>query len=125
MSQTTNPPTVKPSRGEPARRQHDGNGAPDANAHPGEGVPRDLKPPSNGAVVIAVSAFAVLLIVLFVVGWVPHHREVESARTDAADRANQLPVVIYRKLAISAGTHDVILPCDVKANQANRHLRPY
>jgi RND family efflux transporter MFP subunit len=128
MAQTTTP-TLKPSRQNPpglpaheqdgggsnAPDQHAGNGH--GEAHPGEGIPHDLKTPSTGAVIIAVSGFVVLLVILFFVGWIPSYREKQAAYNDAVERANALPVVSYATPAISTGSHDVVLPCDVKANQ--------
>jgi membrane fusion protein (multidrug efflux system) len=121
MAQTTKTmPDVKPSRSNPPalpEPPHDGAGH-EGNAHSGEGVPHDLKTPGTGSVVIAVIAFAIVLVALFIVGEVPSYRENKAARADAAERANQLPVVTYSNPAISSGTHDVTLPCDVKANQS-------
>jgi RND family efflux transporter MFP subunit len=83
----------------------------------GDGVPTDLKPPSGLAVFIAVSAFVLLLVVLFFVGWIPDHREQVRVREEAVARSQQLPVVQFTTISPQTGAHDVILPCNIKANQ--------
>ncbi len=72
MAQTTNPTQVKPSPVSPAH--HDGQQQPQ---HGGDehAVPTDLKMPSTTTVLIAAGLFVLLLIALFLVGWIPSHRE--------------------------------------------------
>lgn len=112
MSQTQTPPAVKPSKIDPApghEPQHHGDE---------HGIPKDLETPSGFAIAIAVAAFVLLLVVLFFVGYIPSHREETLARDEAVARSKMLPVVQWTNPISTAGAHDVILPCNVKANQS-------
>jgi len=82
-------------------------------------MPTDLKAPSGFAVVVAVGAFVALLVILFLVGWIPDHREKQLARDEAAQRATALPQVQVTKISkqTDTGAHDLILPCNLTANQ--------
>jgi membrane fusion protein (multidrug efflux system) len=112
MSQTQTPPAVKPSKVDPSpghEPEHHGDE---------QGIPKDLEAPSGFAIAIAVGAFVLLLIALFIVGYIPSHREETQTRDEAVARSKMLPVVQWINPVTTSGTHDVILPCNVKANQA-------
>jgi membrane fusion protein, multidrug efflux system len=112
MSQTQMPPTVKPSKVDPSPTH-------DPQHHGDEhGIPTDLKTPSGLSIAIAVGAFVLLLIVLFLVGYIPSHREETQVRDEAEARSKMLPVVQWTNPIPTTGTHDVVLPSNVKANQA-------
>jgi RND family efflux transporter MFP subunit len=107
------PPTSNRDRAPaPPDRQHDDHGG-DENE-----IPTDLKQPSTGLVIVVVIAFAILLAGLFVVGFVPSYREEQASRQDARDRADRKPVVSIMLPKISTGEKQVILPCNVTANQS-------
>jgi RND family efflux transporter MFP subunit len=112
MTQTTTPPPVKPSKVSPPEN---GGGHEHGDDH---GIPTDLATPSGFSIAIAVGAFVLLLVVLFLVGWIPAHREQTQVREEAVARSQMLPVVSYATPVPTTGSHDVILPCNVKANQA-------
>jgi RND family efflux transporter MFP subunit len=121
MASTIEQPHVKPSPvNPPPVPAGNGTGHGDHSGHDGgeHGIPPDLKVPGTGSVIIAVSVFVLLLVAVFLIGWIPDHRENVQARDDAAARAAQLPIVSYTIPTISSGNdHDIVLPCDVKANQ--------
>jgi RND family efflux transporter MFP subunit len=62
-------------------------------------------------------AVIVLLGGLFVVGYVPHHKAEEQAKGDAQEMANQELTVTVTAPVESPKTTDLVLPCDVKADQ--------
>lgn len=116
MTQTTNPPPVKPSPVVPIPDDgHHDQGGHDGGEH---GIPKDLKMPGTGAVIIAVSLFVLLLVALFLVGWIPDRRDRNAARSEADARASALPSVSFTIPTISPENHDVTLPCNIKANQS-------
>ena len=86
-------------------------------AHDGEEIPHDLKPPSGLAVVVVTIAFVLLLATLLVVGLIPHRREQAQTRREARDRAEAKPIAQWTHPRSSTGEQDVLLPCDVSANQ--------
>jgi hypothetical protein len=86
--------------------------------HGEHGIPKDLQAPGALAIIIAVSGFVALLVVLFLVGWIPDQREQNEARKQSADRASAMPVVQFIKTSPQTGTHDLRLPCNVQANQS-------
>jgi membrane fusion protein (multidrug efflux system) len=81
------------------------------------GVPADLTKPGNGTVIGVVGLFVLLLAGLFIVGFVPSHREETQTRSDAAERATAKPAVLWAHPITSTGEKDVQLPCDVTAYQ--------
>ena len=87
------------------------------DAHAEGAIPDDLSAPSGLVIVGVVTVFVVLLAVLFVVGYVPDHRERAATRHEAAERAAAKPVVQWTNPTGFTGEKDVTLPCDVTANQ--------
>ena len=81
----------------------------------GKAVPTDLPRPGGGTIVAVVTAFAVVLAGLFVVGLVPARREQAAVRRAAADRAGRKPVVQWLHPVASTGERSISLPCDVVA----------
>jgi RND family efflux transporter MFP subunit len=97
-----------------------GNANGDHSSHGGgeHAIPPDLKIPPTSSIVIAVVVFVLLLIALLIIGEVPHYYEAKQASDDAVARAAQLPIVSYTVPTVSSGKdHEIVLPCDVKANQ--------
>jgi RND family efflux transporter MFP subunit len=90
---------------QPPRGEHD------------EGVPHDLKSASGLTVTIMVVLFALLLVGLFLTGYLPSASEEKRVRADAAERGSAKPYVQWAKPTESTGEKDVILPCDVDAYQ--------
>ena len=82
-----------------------------------EGVPHDLPKPGAGTVLLVLIAFALLLVGLFIAGFVPAHREEAETRSDAAKRAAAKPVVQWMHPIASTGDTSITLPCDVTAYQ--------
>jgi RND family efflux transporter MFP subunit len=121
MSQIKTPPQTPPTsprsnRVEPEIPPH-GSAPMNAGDHGEPGVPTDLKTPGGFSVAIAVLAFVVLLAVLFLVGEIPAYREEHQVQEEAVARSKQLPVVQYTMLEPSPDTSDVVLPCNISANQ--------
>jgi RND family efflux transporter MFP subunit len=114
MSQTQTLP--RPSSVEPEIPPH--GSAPIQSGEHGQGIPPDLKTPGGISVIIAVAGFVLLLVALFFVGWIPEHAEQKQAQDDAIARSRQLPVVQYTLLAPSPPTSEVVLPCNISANQS-------
>lgn len=115
-------PTTAPqseAHPDPAR----GNGAAHAAGHAAphatdeHEIPTDLPRPGTGTVVIATIVFVLLLAALFVIGYIPHERRAAEARDDAKEAASGLPVVTVEAPKKAAGSKDLVLPCDVRANQ--------
>ena len=83
--------------------------------HDDEGIPHDLPAPGAGLIVGLLAAFVLLLASLFVVGFIPNHREERRARDDAAERGRRHPPAQWMHPTTSTGEKDVKLPCDVTA----------
>jgi RND family efflux transporter MFP subunit len=86
-------------------------------AHDEATIPQDLPKPKGWMIALMVLAVVVLLAGLFAIGWVPHHKAEEQAKGDAQEIAEQVPLVTVMAPAASPSTTDLVLPCDVKANQ--------
>jgi RND family efflux transporter MFP subunit len=100
------PKPVQPlDGGRPAHDDHDA-------------MPKDLKAPGGGMIAFVASVFAVLLIVIFFVGWYPSHKEEEKTRDDAIKEQQRKPVAQWAHPTPDDGASDVNLPCDVEANQS-------
>ncbi len=120
-------------RSAPEHSAHSGNGRGHAAAqHDEHEIPNDLPRPSNLTVAIVAAAFALILAVLFVVGWVPHHHRVAEANADASEQGSGVPVVEVELPKQASRSGDLMLPCDVKANQetdifprANGYLKKF
>jgi RND family efflux transporter MFP subunit len=109
--------------------REDGNGDAHGNAHGDaqkhaphadaghDEIPKDLPRPSTATVLIVVGVFVLLLVALFIIGYVPHRHRVAEADADATERASTVPVVQVELPKRSAPTNDLTLPCDIKANQ--------
>jgi hypothetical protein len=61
--------------------------------------------------------FAVLLVGLFLVGFIPSRREENKVRAEAAERGAAKPAVQWAEPIQSTGEKDVVLPCDIDAYQ--------
>src|ERR1700683_4327341 len=81
-------------------------------------LPKDLPKPSNWTVIAMTVVFCILLAALFVLGWVPHHRAAVEAQEDASAQTSDNPVVGVIHPHPTPSAKDLLLPCDVKANQA-------
>jgi membrane fusion protein, multidrug efflux system len=82
-----------------------------------EVIPKDLKKPNTFTVVLAVVVFALLLGVLFYVGYRPHHEAQKQAAADANDMANMSPTVEVVHPKAVAAAQELSFPADVRANQ--------
>ncbi|HEX8521889.1 MAG TPA: efflux RND transporter periplasmic adaptor subunit, partial [Tepidisphaeraceae bacterium] len=89
----------------------------DGHEHDEELIPKDLPRPSNLTVLVAVIVFVLLLAALFVIGFIPHHRERKIAEADAHAQATATLAVQVVRPAPSDGGKMIQLPSDVKANQ--------
>ena len=105
------------------KQQAQPNGQPDGPAQQhgegshDEGVPKDLKTASTFTVIVMVSLFALLLVGLFLIGFIPSTREEHKIRAEAAERGSAKPAVLWLKPTQFVGQKDVTLPCDVDAYQ--------
>jgi RND family efflux transporter MFP subunit len=81
-------------------------------------IPGDLPRPNSLLVVLMVFVFVLLLGGLFVLGWFPHEHQITQANQDAADQANGAVLVSLARPKAEVTSKDVVLPCDVRANQA-------
>jgi RND family efflux transporter MFP subunit len=97
------------AKGEPARKAE--------AVHEEATIPADLPRPRGWMVALMALAVVVLLGGLFAVGWAPHHKAQEQAKSDAEEIAGQVPLVTVTSPAAGPRTTDLVLPCDVKANQ--------
>jgi RND family efflux transporter MFP subunit len=100
------PPTqerVTPSRHPHALSEHD--------------LPSDLPQIKTVTVIIVTAVFAAMMLGLFIVGWLPHHRAVEQAQSDAREQADGKPSVSVALPKAAAANKDVFLPADIRANQ--------
>ncbi len=115
----SNAPTVeKPPQKRPESRDEN-RPLVGQNEHGDEhAVPDDLEQPRTGVVVGMVVAFAVLLLLLLAVGIIPNYREVQETRRLAEERQKQKLVVSVMRPKASTGEKDVILPCNISANQS-------
>ena len=106
------PPVPKITRGQPANpRAADNN-------HASEGdVPGDLPRPGALTIISLTLLFLALMAGLFVVGWLPHHAAEVQIRADAAELDIDMPVVTVTQPTQSAASSDLLLPCDVRADQ--------
>jgi membrane fusion protein (multidrug efflux system) len=112
--------TIAPtSKSQPPPRMDPPNGSPQQHGEQDhdEGIPTDLKPASGLTVLLLVGVFVVLLIALFLVGFIPSQIEEHQVRAEAAARGAAKPVVQWLKPTQSNGEKDVTLPCDVNAYQ--------
>ena len=73
--------------------------------------------PGTGTIVGVISAFAAVLVALALVGIIPDLHERRDAREDARRRSEAKPVVEWSLPVAYPGDKDVVLPCDVRANQ--------
>jgi RND family efflux transporter MFP subunit len=80
-------------------------------------LPTDLPKVRTVTVVAVTILLAAMLAGLFYVGWLPHERLAEQARSDAAATANADPVVSVALPAPAESSKDVVLPADIRANQ--------
>ena len=108
-----------PSAPQPVDPQHQLPAPGHATTGGGEhdGIPTDLPKPGSGTVIGVVGLFVLLLAGLFVVGFVPSHREETQTRSEAAVRAMAKPAVLWAYPITSTGEKDIQLPCDVTAYQ--------
>jgi membrane fusion protein, multidrug efflux system len=88
-----------------------------AHALDEHGLPQHLTRPSTPAVIGVVLVFLALLAGLFVLGEAPRQRAAEQADAAADAQADGVPVVQVNHPAPEANPGDIILPCDVRANQ--------
>src|SRR5438093_3859583 len=99
----------------------DGNDAQQqaGGAHDEHQIPKDLPRPSALTVIGAVAAFVIVLVALFVVGLIPHRLREHQAVTDANEQtaAAGTPVVQLTRAEPATEGRNLILPCDVRANQ--------
>ncbi|CAN5423221.1 efflux RND transporter periplasmic adaptor subunit [soil metagenome] len=82
-----------------------------------EFIPKDLKPVSTGKVVVASIVFTVMLVALFVVGYIPHHRRLAKLDAEADQSQERKPIVnvVYPKRESTGG--DLVLPGDIRPLQ--------
>ena len=126
-----NPPTPTPQHALPAPDQAQAGHGPANGGHGGgpdgghggghggghDAMPTDLPKVGGGTIIGFVGLFTLLLLGLFIVGFVPDHREQKQSRSEAADRARAKPAVLWAYPIASTGEKDVTLPCDVSAYQ--------
>jgi membrane fusion protein (multidrug efflux system) len=123
-STAPNPPEAKPA---PPAPGHDGNGH-DSNGHDTHGhagkaaldehdLPTDLPKPSGFVVAMVGVAAVILLAAMFVIGYIPHHKDQTQIDQDAEATAGQVPIVqaAYPKEAKSES--NIFLPANVQAYQ--------
>lgn len=79
-------------------------------------IPRDLPKPGTLKVIIVFVLFLAFLAGLFLVGYVPHEKQVRETQADAAERNNALPVVSITKPREQVSTQQIVLPADIRAN---------
>ena len=106
QAQPPHDPHAAPAQGDPGHDPH-AEGA----------IPNDLPAPGPVVIVGVVVAFAVVLAVLFLVGFIPDRREQAATRREAAERGAAKPVVQWTRPTGFTGEKDLTLPCDVTANQ--------
>jgi len=98
-------------------------GKPDGAAHPAghdadeTAVPKDLKKAGWLTIIALALLFIVLMAVLFYVGLVPHQAADKQIKADAAELETDVPVVIAVAPSVLANAKELILPCDVCADQ--------
>ncbi|HSV13236.1 MAG TPA: efflux RND transporter periplasmic adaptor subunit [Tepidisphaeraceae bacterium] len=110
--------TTERTMDRPDTRDNHGNGEATRDVHAGhEEIPKNLPRPSNATVIVVLGVFVLLLVALFFVGYIPHRHRVAEADADAAERASGVPVVQVELPKKSAPTSDLLLPCDIRANQ--------
>jgi RND family efflux transporter MFP subunit len=95
-----------------------GHGAePDRHSLGEEVIPKDLKEPGNRTIVVLGIVVAVLIVAMFLIGWFPAHFRAAEAAADASERASALPIVNTTQPSIPSAEQEIVLPCDVRANQ--------
>lgn len=104
----------------PAPHAGNGNGGVGRPAQPGHAhdenvIPSDLPRPSRTTIAAAVLIFCALLVVLFLLGWIPSRRHLAEAREDARAQSDQTPAVEVAFPKQQASATSVSLPCDVKS----------
>lgn len=105
------PPQPPPkSNGQPAHQ-------PAEHGVHGEPIPKDLPKPGTGTVILVAGILALCLLGLFVLGWLPHLAAEHQADADAAAAFSGPPAVTVARPKVEEVSKDVILPCDIKANQ--------
>ena len=82
-----------------------------------EVIPKDLKQPGPAAIIGIGIAIVVLMIVTFLIGWIPEHHREGVAESDAKERAGAKPIVSTTRPSVPAAETQLTLPCDVRANQ--------
>jgi RND family efflux transporter MFP subunit len=99
-------------------RAHDGRGQGDPGHAHEEGehvIPDDLPRPSRTALLILGGTFALLLVLLFLIGLIPGLIRSSQTQQEAQARANDAPIVNTTQPAATSNQHDIVLPCDVHA----------
>jgi RND family efflux transporter MFP subunit len=86
--------------------------APEENA-----IPQNLPRPGAWTVIAVALALIVLLVAMFFIGYFPHHKQEQQAKSDAASQAEDIPVVTVAAPRVSSPTTELFLPCDVRAFQ--------
>ncbi len=69
------------------------------------------------AIVLAAAVLALALAGLFVLGWLPRHRQAKLAREDAAELADGIPTLAVAQVRETTGEGSVTLSCEVRAEQ--------
>jgi membrane fusion protein (multidrug efflux system) len=111
---------VKKDAGErlPAERHPEQPAPHDPHGGEEQVIPPDLKKPGKKTLILVAAIIVALMLVLFVVGWIPHHNQANQAQADAAEVAAQAPIVQVAYPLESASTKDLLFPANVQANQA-------
>lgn len=103
----------------PAAPDARSNGQPGGDAHGREHeIPTDLPEVSGAAAAMIGVALVVLFGAMFLLGWIPHHRRLAAAKSEATEAVETKPVVDVTKPKRSDPTIDLLLPADVQAFQA-------
>jgi membrane fusion protein (multidrug efflux system) len=128
-STAPNPPEAKPAQ--PAHGQdgngHDGNGhdtkGPDNHGHDGKAavgdhdLPTDLPRPSGFFVAMLGVAAVLLLVAMFLIGYIPHHQGQTQIDQDAEATAGQVPIVQVGLPKQAKSESNIFLPANVQAWQ--------
>jgi RND family efflux transporter MFP subunit len=112
------PPAPQQAPSQPSGKTN-GKPAAHAPAHGGAEteIPKDLPKPKTGTVILVAAIMCGCLIALFIVGWLPERNAAKQANSDAAEAAGGEPAVTVVHPKVEEVSKDVILPCDIRANQ--------
>jgi RND family efflux transporter MFP subunit len=109
-------PRSRDKHPENEQQKPDAFGRGEEESHPDE-IPKDLPEVPTGRIILLAVIFLILIAVLFVVGYIPHHRANVKLQQQSAAMQNAKPIVEVAKPKLSDAAVDLELPGDALALQ--------